>query len=228
MRVVFLPNGGIRWVQEECQNVAQPTAVPDSSTDTSSPRYSNRNYAISMAYEKRRSGAMPFIDLSDVPPQQPILNSRFRKKGSSKYVGVYWHKTRKKWIARISLEGKTRHIGYYDKEEEAAVDYARAVFKHRGGAEGREHHESFVIDLSDVPPQQPILNSRFRKKGSSKYVGVCVWNKTGRGKKWVARISLEGKTRHIGYYDKEEEAAVDYARAVFKYRGGASKGGSST
>ena len=29
---------------------------------------------------------------------------------------------------------------------------------------------------------------------------------------------IDGKLRYIGYYDDEEEAAADYARAVFKYR----------
>ena len=38
-------------------------------------------------------------------------------------------------------------------------------------------------------------------------------------KKWRTQISIEGKDRHIGSYNKEEEAAADYARAVLKYRG---------
>ena len=37
--------------------------------------------------------------------------------------------------------------------------------------------------------------------------------------KWLAKIKIEGKQRQIGSYENEEEAAVDYARAVFKYRG---------
>ena len=37
--------------------------------------------------------------------------------------------------------------------------------------------------------------------------------------------SLDGKQRLIGYYDDEEEAAVDYARAVFLYKGGAKRVG---
>ena len=37
--------------------------------------------------------------------------------------------------------------------------------------------------------------------------------------KWIARIKFEGKDRHIGCYENEETAAVDYARAAFKYFG---------
>jgi len=42
----------------------------------------------------------------------------------------------KKWLAQIIIEGKTRHIGYYENEEEAAVDYALAVFKYNGNGQG--------------------------------------------------------------------------------------------
>ena len=36
----------------------------------------------------------------------------------------------------------------------------------------------------------------------------------------MARILIDGKRHHVGTYDDEEEAAVDYARAVFKFRSG--------
>jgi hypothetical protein len=82
--------------------------------------------------------------------------------------------------------------------------------------EGRDHRESFVIDLNGVPPQSPVPKSSGRiKEGASKYVGVS-YNK--RDNMWQAHIYFDGKQRIIGYYDDEEEAAGDYARALFKYR----------
>jgi hypothetical protein len=42
------------------------------------------------------------------------------------------HKNPHRWEERIKIEGKTHFIGYYKSEEEAAVDYARAVFKYKG------------------------------------------------------------------------------------------------
>ena len=72
------------------------------------------------------------IDLSDVPPQQPILKSAGHiKEGASKYTGVSFNKTKHKWNAQIMIAGKVRLIGVYENEEEAAVDYARAVFKYK-------------------------------------------------------------------------------------------------
>ena len=70
----------------------------------------------------------------------------------------------------------------------------------------RQQNNSLVIDLSDVPPQPPISKSSGRvKEGASKYTGVCFNKKSN---KWQAQINLDGKTRLIGYYDDEEDAAV--------------------
>eukprot|EP00984_Skeletonema_dohrnii_P010303 scaffold3999_cov138-Skeletonema_dohrnii-CCMP3373.AAC.38 len=155
-----------------------------------------------------------FVDLKDVPTQLPIPKSASRiKEGASKYAGVTFHKQMNKWYANIMIEGKPYSIGSYDNEEEAAVDYARAVFKYKGGA----HQQSFLVDLSDVPSQLPIPKSASRiKEGASKYTGVSFHK---RSNKWQAKIQIENKTCFIGCYENEEEAAVDYARAVLKYRG---------
>ena len=171
---------------------------------------------------KRADGFV--IDLSDVPPQLPIPRSKGRimKEGSSKYAGITFDKANKKWRAQIMIDGKNRHIGLYENEEEAAIDYARASLKYKGQkapykawvrtSSGPAIASAPAIDLSDVPPQPPI---RRMKEGASKYAGVYLLaNNT-----WTAQISIEGKQRYIGCYQSEEEAAVDYARAVFKYRG---------
>jgi hypothetical protein len=175
--------------------------------------------------KKRKRRQNPsVIDLSGVPPQQPIPKSGGRvNEGASKYTGVWFNKRANKWIAQITIEEKQRTIGYYENEEEAAVDYARAVYKYKvGGAPIRapgkvREQKSLVIDLRDVPPQPPIPRSESagRKDGSSKYAGVHFVKKL---KKWNAQITIEGKQRSIGYYENEEEAAKDYARAAFKYK----------
>ena len=171
--------------------------------------------------KKRRRTDGFVIDLTDVPPQLPILKRKGRiKEGGSKYVGVSFHKANK-WKAQIMIEGKEHHIGLYENEEEAAIDYARAIFMYKGQealdkAREQNSYES-GIDLSDVPPQQPIPKIKGHiKEGSSNYIGVFFDKSMS---KWMAKVSIEGKQRFIGYYINEEEAAIDYARAVFKYKG---------
>ena len=178
---------------------------------------------------KKRQKANFAIDLTDVPPQPPIPKSAGRiKDGASKYTGVSFNKAKHKWNVQIRMDGNVHFIGYYDNEEEAAVDYARAVFKYKGqGALDKAEeqiarnkarmHSSLTIDLSDVPPQSPIPKSAGHiKEGASKYTGVSFHKQMN---KWVAQIMMDGKQHCIGYYDNEEEAAVDYARALFKYKG---------
>jgi len=44
-------------------------------------------------------------------------------KSSSKYTGVTWYKTGKKWVAKIHINGKDRHLGYFTNELEASKAY---------------------------------------------------------------------------------------------------------
>ena len=54
---------------------------------------------------------------------QNLLNSSKYKHSSSKYKGVYFGKTQKKWISQISINGKNKHLGCFDNEIDAAKQY---------------------------------------------------------------------------------------------------------
>lgn len=63
---------------------------------------------------------------------QNAKNRRPRKNGSSKYLGVSWCKTSKKWIAQININKKIVHLGRFSSEEEAAKAYDhRARLNHK-------------------------------------------------------------------------------------------------
>ena len=51
------------------------------------------------------------------------------KRGSSRYVGVSWSKTSKKWRATIHTQGKLKHLGYFTDEKEAAQAYINELNK---------------------------------------------------------------------------------------------------
>lgn len=49
-----------------------------------------------------------------------VRNSKSRKNSTSKYVGVSWRKRCGKWVAKVRMNKKDYHVGYFDNEVEAA------------------------------------------------------------------------------------------------------------
>jgi hypothetical protein len=64
--------------------------------------------------------------------KQNCRSSRKRKKSVSKYKGVHWCRKTKKWVAQIGLDGRTKHLGYFKIEKNAALAYDRAAVKYFG------------------------------------------------------------------------------------------------
>ena len=54
------------------------------------------------------------------------------KETSSKYKGVYWDKSKKRWHASIQYKNKPIFIGFFFNEVEAAQAYNEAASKHFG------------------------------------------------------------------------------------------------
>jgi hypothetical protein len=52
---------------------------------------------------------------------------RMRHTRTSQFKGVFWDNTRKRWSAGIHVNGKTRSLGRYAGEEEAARAYDQAA-----------------------------------------------------------------------------------------------------
>jgi len=53
----------------------------------------------------------------------------FRRKMSSKFIGVYWHIRDKKWVARIKINGKKVFLGYFNDEKKASDAYQNKLKK---------------------------------------------------------------------------------------------------
>ena len=57
-------------------------------------------------------------------------NQKTRTNKSSIYKGVYLHKSRNKWMARIDVDSKQMFLGYFEVEREAAEAYNAAALEH--------------------------------------------------------------------------------------------------
>jgi hypothetical protein len=125
----------------------------------------------------------------------------------SRFRGVSWHKARKQWQVRLSVGGKQKFISYSTDEVEAAHAYdAHAI------ANGIETPRNFPNEAEDevVAEAERRRAAKKRKRSASKssrFRGVS-WSKST--KKWAVRIKVRGKSKNLGYFVDEVEAAHAY------------------
>ena len=122
----------------------------------------------------------------------------------SKHVGVTWVKNINKWEAKIYINGKKKHLGYFHYEKEAAHKYdeqAALLSKPVNFPlhEGMEQAVKRALDRD-----RSMVPDMMRQ---SKFVGVC-WHI--REKKWVVQIQIDNKIKHLGCFDDEKDAACKY------------------
>lgn len=60
------------------------------------------------------------------------MNRMMQSNNTSGYKGVCWKKGNNKWVARIRLNRKLIHIGYFTNKEQAALAYNDAAIKYHG------------------------------------------------------------------------------------------------
>lgn len=68
-------------------------------------------------------------NLQQISQRTNTVRGEVTKNGTSKYPGVCWEKSKNKWKSRISLKGKTKHLGYFECELAAAQAYQQQLNK---------------------------------------------------------------------------------------------------
>lgn len=109
-------------------------------------------------------------------------------RSSSKHTGVCCVEVQKKWVSQIRVNGKIIYLGRFDNEKEASEYYENALAAIKNNKE---------IKIK-------------KRKQSSSYKGVILHKRSG---KWIARIKINKKTKHIGYFKNE----LDAYNARFEY-----------
>lgn len=65
-------------------------------------------------------------NLRDVTRQANMRNKRTYSRNTSGFRGVYWAKAQNKWRVALSVGGKERHCGYFEKFEDAVAARKKA------------------------------------------------------------------------------------------------------
>ena len=71
-----------------------------------------------------------FTNLRWVSRSNNLRNKKKKQGTTSKYIGVTWYKSYKKWMAAITVNKKRKHLGLFDTEEEASHAFRAAVAFH--------------------------------------------------------------------------------------------------
>ncbi|RIJ63619.1 AP2 domain-containing protein [Rummeliibacillus sp. POC4] len=143
--------------------------------------------------------------------------SRGQRNSTSKYKGVYWRKDTNKWQAKIGIDGKTKYLGCYAREEEAAIVYNNAALKYFGKDcylnKIGEDNSALTIEIDKRPQHR---RPKFDKQSS--YKGVTKQIK-GNYERWNAYIHHNEKRLHLGYFTNELDAAKAYDKKAIELFG---------
>jgi len=102
-----------RGIKRKCQTVYIHRMIMDINNVSLHIDHINRN---------RLDNRQCNLRLANVS-QNGANRKKQNKQASSKHKGVSWHKRQKKWIARIYLNKKCKHLGYFKDETDAAKAY---------------------------------------------------------------------------------------------------------
>ncbi len=89
----------------------------------------------------RRSLNDRWANLRSVTSSQNKINQRLRSDSTSGHKGVHFFKRRSQWRARIQLNGRERHLGYFTTFEEACEAYEAAAVSLHGD------HRANIVSL---------------------------------------------------------------------------------
>lgn len=66
-------------------------------------------------------------NLRPATPSENGYNSGLNSANTSGFKGVNWHKQNKKWVAKLKVDGRHIHVGYFSTPEQASIAREKAA-----------------------------------------------------------------------------------------------------
>ena len=114
------------------------------------------------------------------------------------------YKNRNRFLAQITIGGKTQHIGMFGTAKEAAEAYDQAALQAK--------FPRSELNFSDTPKEEI---PRIKKRRIGNYKNKTGFNGVSKaGKRFIAHVTIDGKIKHIGSFTKPRDAAMAYDEAI--------------
>jgi hypothetical protein len=154
---------------------------------------------------------------------------------TSKYHGVYYFNTTKRWVVSLITEGNSHKEHYYQKEDDAAIaadhlmrtlsiDKTNFNFLNLSDHEIESKYNQIrsIYGKTRKEIKSIAQQGSKAKNTASKYVGVC-FDKRRSTNPWNAKIKYQGKQFYLGSYENEKDAALAYNKKALKLYGSCAK-----
>ena len=111
--------------------------------------------------------------------------------------------------AIIQIDGNNQFIGNFGTTKEAAIAFDLAAIQAK-----RPKSDLNFPDMIHVKKEIPRIKKRklVTCTNTTGFNGVCK-----NGKKFQAKISINGKKKHLGTFTRARDAAMAYDKAIVKY-----------
>lgn len=148
-------------------------------------------------------------------------------KGSSRFRGVSWNSNCSKWRAQVWKGSEVHHLGYFEREEDAARAYDEAVLRIRGPDAPTNYPRTHYAYSDDEDRTAGVYRPNgtaalkigedtAEKEGDSRMLGVS-WSE-GRHA-WLSEIWDGTKYKFLGAFTEEADAAKAYDVACLAQHG---------
>lgn len=134
-----------------------------------------------------------YAKLNDVPYMEREEWIKFKYQAPNTFKGVTWDKLMNMWKVTITLNSKSKNMGYFNNEIVAANYYNHLVDK--------------VVNICEYIPYELCKELKYKQVKSSPYNGVA-WKTSSN--KWTSSLEHNKQYYFLGYFDSEIEAALAY------------------